>query len=122
MASWQVFLEPLPRGVRILITDNGDDRLKALLPDYPVHPRALLTMLEGLALWTEEPLRVVISAERPCSHSLGLGHFAAPPHWPAESDLVRFEFRTPRASSLTPPSRGTGLGEFSRLRRLSRAR
>lgn len=114
MTAWETLLEPLPQGARLLVTGpDGDDLLKAHLPNSPDHPRALLTVLEGLALWCGEPLCVAISADRPCSHSLGLGPFE-PEDWPQESALVHFEFRftTPRGRRLR------GLGDFQSLRRL----
>ncbi len=116
MTAWDVLLEPLPQGARLLVTGpNGDDLLKAHLPDYPDHPRALLTVLEGLALWCGETLYVAISADTPSSHSLGLGPFGGEPEsWPQESALVHFEFRftTPRGRRLR------GFGDFQSLRRL----
>ena len=116
MATWQVLLEPLPQGARLLVrSPEGDDLLKAHLPDYPDHPRALLTLLEGLALWCGAPLTVAISANVPSSHSLGLGPFSDDPdQWPEESALVHFEF-------VLPSRRGwrlRGLGDFANLRRL----
>ena len=41
----------------------GDELLCAELPLPPDHPRALLTLLEGLAIWGGEPLCVVICAD-----------------------------------------------------------
>ena len=113
MTAWPVLLEPLPQGVRLLVSSEGSDLLKAHLPNYPDHPRALLTMLEGLALWCGEALCVAISADRPSSHSLGLGPFSDAEHWPQESALVSYVFvSTDRGRRLQ------GLGDFSDLRRL----
>ena len=115
MARWKAGLEVLPDAVRLLMTSpEGDDLVKAHLPDYPDHPRALLTVLEGLALWCGEPLDVAIFAANGVSHSLGLGPFSDSDAWPVESALVHFEFVVPRR-------RGRqihGLGDFDRLRRL----
>ncbi len=114
MAPWQVLLEPLPQGARVLVSCEGDDVLKAHLPSYPDHPRALLTMLEGLALWCGQPLCVAISADAPSSHSLGLGPFTDDTQaWPEESALVSYVFLAPRRGR-----RLRGLGDFGRLRRL----
>lgn len=114
MAAWQVTLEPLPQGARLLVSSEGSDLLKAHLPNYPDHPRALLTMLEGLALWCGQTLCVAISADVPSSHSLGLGPFTDDPQrWPQESALVHYVFvSTDRGRRLQ------GLGDFSTLRRL----
>ncbi len=50
---------------RLLCTSpEWGDVLKARLPLRPCHPRALLTLLEGVSLWNGSPLSVVIAAER----------------------------------------------------------
>ena len=37
MATWDVLLEPLPQGARLLVTGpQGDDLLKAHLPQSPI--------------------------------------------------------------------------------------
>jgi len=115
MAKWKAGLEVLPDAVQLLMTSpEGDDVVKARLPDDPDHPRALLTVLEGLALWCGEPLDVAIFAANGVSHSLGLGPFDDSDTWPVESALVHFEF-------VAPARRGRriqGVGDFDRLRRL----
>lgn len=116
MATWHTRIEPLPQGVRLLVTGPaGEDLLKAQLASAPEHPRALLTVLEGLALWHGEPLCVAISAERPCHPSLGLGPFDDPPSWPQASALVHYTY-------LGTPARARrirGVGDFRRLRQLA---
>ena len=75
MAKWKSVLGVTRDAVRVLvITTDGDDILKAHLPVYPEHPRALLTVLEGLALWHGAPLCAVISADVPVNHSLRIRH------------------------------------------------
>ncbi len=115
MAKWKTGLEVLPDAVRLLMTSpEGGDLVKAHLPGYPDHPRALLTVLEGLALWCGEPLDVAIFAANGVSHSLGLGPFSDSDTWPVESALVHFEF-------VAPGPRGRrirSLGDFERLLRL----
>lgn len=69
----------------------GDELLRAHLPLAPDHPRALLTLLEGLALWVGEPLCAVISADEFADPSLALGV-----SWIPTSALVRVEFGPPR--------------------------
>ena len=73
----------------VVIDAEGNELLKAVFGQAPQHPRALLTLLEGVALWSEAALRCVISAEHPVSHSLGLGVFGD--EWPEESALVHFQ-------------------------------
>ena len=117
MAAWKTTLQVLPRKmVRLLVTDSeGNDLLKAQLSD-PQHPRAMLTALEGLALWCGEPLDVVICADVPVDSSIGLGAFSdLDDGWPEESALVHFVFREMGRRGRRIP----GVGDFSRLRRLS---
>ena len=117
MAAWRTTLQVLPRRtVRVLVTDSdGNDLLKAQLSD-PQHPRAMLTALEGLALWHGEPLDVVICADVPVDHSLGLGAFGdLDDGWPEESALVHFQFRETHRRG----RRIQGVGDFGRLRRQS---
>jgi hypothetical protein len=60
---------------KILLLDGEDEILRSVLPP-PTHiknRRAAATLLEGLALWLDRPLRVVVSAEElEDSWSLGL--------------------------------------------------
>lgn len=116
MQTWKTTLRVTPEAIQILVTTvEGDDILKAHLAGYPGHPRALLTVLEGLALWSGQTLCAAISADVPVSHSLGLGAFTDDPeHWPEPSPLVDFVFIVPSAGG----RRITGVGDFSRLRKL----
>ena len=112
---WKTVLQPSPSGqeLKILLrSSEGDDLLKACLPASPSHPRALLTLLEGLALWTRPPLCAVIFAPSRCPRSLDSAPFADA-LWPGESALVQFEFHeAPRR----PPGRIAGMGDFRQLR------
>ena len=56
---------PTSWSTRILVTNHGQDLLKARFPTLPQHPRALSTLLEGLALWTAMPVHAVLVAEGP---------------------------------------------------------
>jgi hypothetical protein len=59
-----VTLAPEPDRVRILATTPTHDLLKAVLgPARNAHPRAAATLLEGIALWQQCPLSVVLSAD-----------------------------------------------------------
>ena len=56
MALWPTTLRIGGKELKLLVTSpEGDDLLKARLPIRPPHPRALLTLLEGVALWSGEP-------------------------------------------------------------------
>jgi hypothetical protein len=59
-----VTIAPEPDRVRILATTPTHDILKAVLgPVRGAHPRAAATLLEGIALWHQRPLSVVLSAD-----------------------------------------------------------
>lgn len=96
---------------RLLITGlDWGDVLKAQLPVHPSHPRALLTLLEGLALWSGAKLTVAIVAEPDCPtwHMSGL---FGDELWPSESQLVRYE-----VADRVRPKRLRGLGDFRKVR------
>ncbi len=112
---FKVMLEITPTVVRLLVTELEGDVVKAAFTAYPDHTRALLLILEGLALWSGHPLSVAIHAEHPVSHSLGLGSFGD--DWPEESALVHFLFVD---TSGDKRRRIGGVGDFGRLRQLDR--
>ena len=59
-----VTIAPEPDRVRILATTPTRDLLKAFLgPPEQAHPRAAATLLEGISLWYQRPLSVVLSAD-----------------------------------------------------------
>jgi hypothetical protein len=104
--GWHATVEVQPTTIWVWVTaPTGRDVLRAALPRAPGHYRALLTMLEGLALWSGAPLHGVIGVDHPVCDSLGLGRFGADESWPEESPLVSFFFRRPAR----PPRR---LGRF----------
>ena len=57
-------LKTSERSTRMLIRLGDDDVMKAILPPPPgsIHPRAMATLLEGIALWHQAPVRVVLAA------------------------------------------------------------
>lgn len=110
--TWTCKLAVTPSEVQLLIQgDETGDLLKARLPAQARHPRALLTMLEGVALWSGSPLCAVISADESVQIGCALGLFGDEP-WQAESPLVRFE---PAARANRRSLRG--MGDFRALRR-----
>lgn len=59
-----VTIAPEPDRVRILATTPTHDVLKGTLgPTSRAHPRAAATLLEGIALWHQQRLSVVLSAD-----------------------------------------------------------
>lgn len=111
MEKWQVSLRVDPSRVRLLVAgEETGDLLKAVLPLGPQHPRAMLTLLEGLALYRGERLDAAVIAESDCPPWLGSGLFGDE-LWPAESQLVRY-----RAVARGSRQRMNGLGDFRSLR------
>jgi hypothetical protein len=90
MRNWKAVLQVTRTGALLLVTSESGDLLKARLPLSPRHPRALLTLLEGLALWDGTALRVVVSASGSSTDWLGSGLFGDE-LFPGESQLVQFD-------------------------------
>jgi len=109
MNRWRAFVRVSRKQVTARVLDPQDDEvLRARLPRYSDHPRALLTWLEGLALWSGAPLFAVVAADNTaleCVQDL-LGGV----RYPADSALVRIEVEVPgrrlrlrpRAKTRTP--------------------
>ena len=113
MTPWTTTLRIGDDEVKLLVTSpTGDDLIKARLPRQPRHPRALLTMLEGVALWSGEPLYAVISAGSRPGDWLGCETWGDN-LWPAESPLVQFDFTIP---PLRSRRRLRGIGDFRAVR------
>lgn len=114
MTLWPTTLRIGDNELKLLVTSpHGDDLLKARLPIRPPHPRALLTLLEGVALWSGQPVLAVISAGARRDDWLGSDEWGDD-LWPFESPLVHFDFAIP------PPRarrRLVGVGDFRELRR-----
>lgn len=112
MNPWRGVLRVSRHEVKLLILNEaGQDTLKARFAPNPQHPRAMLTLLEGLALYSGHRLTVALSAgvNSPawlCCRLLGNEL------WPAESQLVAFTVAR-RAKRLGHLS---GLGDFRALR------
>lgn len=96
---------------RLLLTAAEGDLLKARLSTTPCHPRALLTLLEGLSLWSGQPLCVALSVDDNCLRWPGAPLFEDE-LWPVESQLVHFDV----VSRVRRKARLTGLGDFRQLR------
>lgn len=112
-----VTISPEPDRVRLLATTPTHDLLQAVLgPIRMAHPRAAATLLEGLALWHQRPLSVVLSADDADGGSalglcdaLGYGrtlHYEVGLAFPARR-------RSPRRRELR------GLGSFRDMRELA---
>ena len=114
---WTSVLKISSQDVRLLVTEPATgDLLKARLPIEPRHPRAMLTLFEGLALWRGQPLCVVINADGPSLGLYGSGLFGDE-LWPAESSLVRFELGV---RARREDRHLSGVGDFRALRSVPR--
>lgn len=116
--SWRCALRATPRATRLLVTSEQGDVLKAQFEPRPAHPRALLTLLEGLSLWRgHPPLVVALSVDDDCLRWPGSTRFDDE-LWPGESPLVHFDI-VPRARRQV---RLEGLGNFRLERGVSSGR
>ena len=114
MAQWPTTLRIADTDLKLLVTSpQGDDLIKARLPSRPPHPRALLTLLEGVALWSGEPLYAVISAGEHRDDWLGCEAWGED-LWSAESALVHYDFAIPPQR---PRRVLRGVGDFRAVRR-----
>lgn len=74
MERISVIIAPEPQRVRILARSSEGDLLKAVLgPPSQAHPQAARTLLEGLSLWHQQSLAVVLCVDDSYGgHALGL--------------------------------------------------
>lgn len=108
----QATIRLLSDRTQILVTDEGDDCLRAVLPARPRHPRALETLLEGLALWRARPIDAVLVVGEN-SVSSHVGALLGDDLWPGELANVRVDIRHARKAR-----RIRGPGDFRRLYQL----
>jgi hypothetical protein len=116
MERIQVTIAPEPHRVRMLATADEGDLLKAILgPARACHPRAAATMLEGLALWHQRPLSVVLCADE-SAHSSALDLYDA---LGAGVRTLHYEVAVAfHPHSLRRQRNLRGLGDFRGLRQL----
>ena len=107
--TWRVVLKPTDEAVKLLVRDERGDLLRARLPAYPHSPYVLPRLLETLAMWDEQELLAVISADRNHRHH-HLVALLGGPGLPG-SDRVRYRLETPRPR----PRRLRGPGDFREL-------
>ena len=115
MLEWKTMVQPTRLAVRLLILDpEGNEVLKARLPSLPQHPRALLALLEAVAMWAGQTVTAAISVPSTLDPRFGEALFHGGP-LPVDSALVRFDVVSPRRRRTLP-----GVGDFRRLRRMAR--
>ena len=111
---WHCTLRVTQHEAMLLVTDPPRDLLKARFDPRPSHPRALLTLLEGLSLWQGQPLRVALCAAG--NYPVGVeSTLLGNELWPTESQLVQFDIVHP-----VRPKRLDGVGDFRRVRQIAR--
>lgn len=108
---------PEPSQTRLLAISDGREVLKAVLPPAAVaHPAAARTLLEGLALWQQRRLCVVLCADEQDTGSSALGLLDA---LGFGKQRLHFEVAVvPRGRRSRCHQLG-GLGDFRELRRLT---
>lgn len=87
--AWNGRLRVTQSQACLVVSDDNGALLKARLDLQPRHPRALLTLLEGLSLWSGEPMIVALSADTFC-HPGPASTLFGDELWPGESPLVRY--------------------------------
>lgn len=75
IGTWSARVRLRPVRLELVVTDLERDLVRASLPTPQLHPRALVTVLEGLALWQGAALRTAVVADERADWSglYGLG-------------------------------------------------
>jgi len=116
MPEWTTRLRLDPKTLLLLVTTPEGDILRARLPRRPKSPRALLTLLEGIALWSGKEITVATSVDANWVPSDDDALFGGG-FWPAETNLVRYQILPRRV-----PCRIRGVGDFRKLYRIPKFR
>jgi hypothetical protein len=114
---YQVVIAPSATRTRVLVTEDSDELLRAVLPSPSQlrHERATTTFLEGLALWLDAKLHVVLSVDaKEAGFCLGLTDEMGVG---VRSLFFDVEVRDRRARR-RPGRRIRGVGDFVDLRQL----
>jgi len=111
-----VTISPELTQTRVLMVREGRDLLKAVLPSaHGAHPQAARTLLEGLALWHNSPLSVVLCVDGQGGSCDGLGLYDALGYGTRQ---LHFEVAVAHREERTRRRRLPGVGSFSDLRQL----
>ena len=114
---WNTTMQLGPNAVRVLITDEDrNEILKARLPLQSLHPHAVTSLMEGLALWAGNPLTVALCAAGRSGPTYAEWLFGGG-RWPESSRLVSYDVIEDQRSRRRTIS---GVGDFRELRRLHR--
>lgn len=117
MDSYKAVLSPTAKWTRLLVSHGPDELLRAILPppSQVRHERAATALLEGLSLWLDTRLAVVLSVDaREAGFCLGLTDQLGVG---AQSVFYRVEV-TERGRRRRRGTRIQGVGDFADLRQL----
>jgi hypothetical protein len=111
-----VTMAPERDRTRVLVMSGADEMMRAVLgPATQTHPRAAATLLEGLALWHQRRVSVVLCVgERSCGSELGLYDALE-----FGDRNVHYEVGVVVEPRRQRPRRLGGLGNFRSLRQLT---
>jgi hypothetical protein len=117
MDEYKVVVFPSSKWTRLLLTLGPDELLRAILPPPSLvrHERAVPTFLEGLSMWLDRPLPVVLSAD---DEDFGFRLGLTDPLGIGERSLYYRVEVTERARRRRRGARIRGVGDFSDLRQL----
>ncbi|NUP08839.1 MAG: hypothetical protein HOW73_22560 [Polyangiaceae bacterium] len=119
MQSVWMAIRPSPGGARLLAMQGaGETILKAKLLSNPSHPRALQTLLEGLALWQGHKVHAALCADE-SPRSSATSHYPDLFTDPADTLLYAVDWvPVTRARKRRRRNDSGGLGDFRDLRQL----
>lgn len=110
-----VTMSPLQKETRVLLLAGRNELMRGILgPMTASHPRAVATFLEGLSLWHQQALSVVLCAD-------DMGTSCATRLWEGLGEGVKTVHYGVEMACLGRPRRGrrlSGIGDFGDMRRL----
>lgn len=115
MERYTVVMVPSDQKTRLLVMRGPDELIRAVLPPpwQITHQRAAATVLEGLSLWLNSRLRVVLCAgASDGTYALGLSDTGG------GTESVFFEVEMVPRRALRQGSRLGGVGNFHSLQKL----
>jgi hypothetical protein len=120
MSQHTVTISASQKRTKILVTEGSDEVMKAVLPApfATRHPRALQTLLEGLALMLGQSVRVVVSA----ADLDGTSYFGLTDDFGTRQNSVYYTVEVVEPRPSRRAQRIPGVGDFGDLRQLSLVR
>ena len=117
MSQCTVTISASRKRTKMLVTEGSDEVMKAVLPAPSPgrHPRALQTLLEGLALMLGQAVRVVVSAADLDETSF----FGLTDDFGTRPNSVYYTVEVVEPRARRPAKKISGVGDFRDLRQLS---